>query len=80
MKGAIAVARSPQVAKLHTLDLHDNRIGDAGTAALAASPHLANLAELDLGRNRIGDIGAKSARDWRFQDSTEAWDVQAGPQ
>ena len=62
MKSAIAVARSPQVAKLHTLDLRDNRIGDAGAAVLATSPHLANLAELDLGRNRIGDIGAKRRR------------------
>ena len=38
--GAQALAASPHLAGLTTLDLYGNRIGEAGARALAASPYL----------------------------------------
>jgi uncharacterized protein (TIGR02996 family) len=55
-----AVARCPHLARLTSLDLYHNNIGDEGAEALAASPHLAGLRELFLSFNRIGDRGALS--------------------
>jgi hypothetical protein len=38
--GAQALAASPHLAGLTTLDLYGNRIGEAGARTLAASPYL----------------------------------------
>jgi hypothetical protein len=58
--GVEALAASPYLASLTTLDLSSIEIGDAGVQALAASPHLANLTELRLYNNRIGEAGARA--------------------
>ena len=53
----LAVAASPRLRNLATLDLCDNRIGREGALALAASEHLQQLTRLDLSWNHIGDAG-----------------------
>jgi len=55
-----ALAASPHLAKLTSLELWGNGISDAGARALAASPHLANLTHLDLGNNGIGGAGSRA--------------------
>jgi hypothetical protein len=55
---AAALAASPHLQNLITLDLAHNTIGEAGAAALAASPHLSNLSHLNLPNNQIGPAGA----------------------
>jgi hypothetical protein len=47
--GAEALAASPLLAGLTTLELAGNRIGTAGARALAASPHLGRLTRLTAG-------------------------------
>jgi hypothetical protein len=50
-RGAIALAHSPHVAHLVTLELWRNAIGRDGVEALAASPYLHDLRFLDLSGN-----------------------------
>jgi uncharacterized protein (TIGR02996 family) len=52
-----ALAAQPWLARLASLDLSDNWIGDEGAAALAYSAHLGNLASLNLANNDLGDDG-----------------------
>jgi uncharacterized protein (TIGR02996 family) len=52
-----ALARSPHLARLASLSLSGNGIGDVHVNALAASPHLAGLTALDLSHNFIGGGG-----------------------
>lgn len=54
------LARSPHLARLTSLSLRDNRIGDLHVMALAASPHLSGLTAPDLGRNAIGGGGVRA--------------------
>jgi uncharacterized protein (TIGR02996 family) len=58
--GAQALAASPHLGRLTSLDLAHNEIGDAGAQALAASPHLARLTTLELGDNAITYAGARA--------------------
>jgi uncharacterized protein (TIGR02996 family) len=62
--GAAAVveelAASPYLARVTTLDLENNDLGDEEVQALAASPHLGPLTTLLLWSNRIGDDGARA--------------------
>jgi uncharacterized protein (TIGR02996 family) len=58
--GARALADSPALENVESLDLEGNFLGDAGLAALAASPHLTHLRVLSLRENRIGDNGARA--------------------
>jgi len=64
LTGVTAVAArlfaSPQLARIRSLRLNGNRLGDAEVALLAASPHLGNLAWLDLGSNQIGAAGLEA--------------------
>ncbi len=48
------------LARLHTLVLRNNWLGDAGVIALAASPHVANLRVLAIDSNRITVVGAEA--------------------
>ena len=57
-EGAKALANSPHLQNLTSLDLSDNDIGVEGAIALTNSPHLQNLTNLNLKRNQIGDEGA----------------------
>jgi uncharacterized protein (TIGR02996 family) len=54
---AMALATSPYVAGLESLNLRCNAIGDAGVRGIATSHHLVRLRELDLRANRLGDDG-----------------------
>jgi uncharacterized protein (TIGR02996 family) len=60
LRAAEALAGSPHLARLTSLGLFSNRLGDAGARALAASPHLANLVDLDLDSNEITDAGSEA--------------------
>jgi uncharacterized protein (TIGR02996 family) len=53
--GARALADSPALRAVESLDLEGNMLGDAGLAALAASPFLPRLQVLSLRENRIGN-------------------------
>jgi uncharacterized protein (TIGR02996 family) len=57
--GARALAESPMLASVESLDLEGNVLGDAGLEALAASPHLRQLRVLSLRENRISDDGVR---------------------
>jgi Ran GTPase-activating protein (RanGAP) involved in mRNA processing and transport len=57
------LAESPNLARLRTLSLSDNQLGNEGAAALAASPHLARLATLRLDNNGICKNGAEALAD-----------------
>jgi hypothetical protein len=59
-KGAVALAASPNLARLRRLSLSNHRIRDAGARALANSPHLAGLTWLDLRQNFIGPEGVQA--------------------
>lgn len=64
LTGAAPVAAplfsSPHLARIESLKLAGNALGDAEAALLAGSPHLANLAWLDLSRNQIGAAGLEA--------------------
>jgi uncharacterized protein (TIGR02996 family) len=64
LTGAAPVAAplfgSPHLARIKSLNLTANALGDAGAALLAGSPHLANLEWLDLSRNQIGAAGLEA--------------------
>ena len=60
-------------ARLRTLLLKKNLLGDGGAKSLAQSPHLARLTTLDLNDNRIGKAGAEAlaAAAWRRMRSLD---------
>jgi uncharacterized protein (TIGR02996 family) len=60
---AAALAESPRLAQLTTLNWYGGGLGDDGARALAASPHLSNLVELALVANNITDAGARALLD-----------------
>jgi uncharacterized protein (TIGR02996 family) len=62
-RAAEALAGSPHLARLISLNLYSNRLGDSGALALAASPYLANLADLNLESNEITDAGSRALFD-----------------
>ena len=57
---AAALFGSPHLARIQSLRLAGNALGDAEAALLAGSPHLSNLEWLDLGRNQIGAAGLEA--------------------
>lgn len=57
---AAELFQSPHLARIRSLSLLRNGLGDAEVAALAASPHLANLRWLDLSNNKIGAAGLEA--------------------
>jgi uncharacterized protein (TIGR02996 family) len=60
-KGQTAkIAASPALARLVSLHLPSNDLGDDDVAALVASPHLGGLSLLDLAKNAIGRAGAEA--------------------
>jgi uncharacterized protein (TIGR02996 family) len=54
------VASSPFLARVRTLDLENNELGDADIAALAGSAHLGELETLLLWCNHLGDAGVRA--------------------
>ena len=54
------LGQCPHLARLRTLDLRGNRIGDSGVKALAASPHFRNLRSVDLSTNNLTDAGLEA--------------------
>lgn len=61
--GLFALLESGIVAKLTSLNLSWNRIGDEGAKMIAANPAVAQLRTLDLSGTRIGIAGAKALLD-----------------
>lgn len=55
-----ALAASPFLANLHSLNLDGSTISDVGARALAGSPNLTGLTSLNLHFNDIGDDGARA--------------------
>ena len=53
-----ALLVTPHISNLRVLDLHENRLGDAGSLAIAGNPNHWQLLALDLSANQIGDAGA----------------------
>jgi len=67
--GALALADSPYLGQLETLDLWNTSVGDSGLEALADSPHLIQLSSLTawktrLTRDGLGRVKAAAARQW----------------
>ena len=60
-RGAKALAASPVLTQITSLNLVDNRVGDEGALAIADSDVLAQLTYLHLGGNRIKSDDAKQA-------------------
>lgn len=56
-EAARALAESPVLTRLHTLDLRGHHIGDAGFIDLVTSPNAATLRVLGVGANDIGETG-----------------------
>jgi uncharacterized protein (TIGR02996 family) len=60
-EGAKRIALTPQLARIHVLDLEDgNLIGNSGAQALANSPYIAGLTSLKLRGNAVGPAGARA--------------------
>jgi uncharacterized protein (TIGR02996 family) len=57
--GAVVIdlAGCPHLARVSTLDLENNGLGDLESEVLMGSPHLTGLTTLLLWSNRIGDVG-----------------------
>jgi hypothetical protein len=55
-----ALFASPHLARMRSLDLSKNKIGDHGVEALARSAHLGKLRWLDLSYNGITEKGAEA--------------------
>ena len=55
-----ALAEFPLLARLTSLDLYGNQIGDAGLATLVESPHLGRLRWLGLAQTGVGAPGAEA--------------------
>ena len=60
-EGARALAASPYLTKVASLNMVDNRVGDEGALAIANSDSFSNLTYLHLGGNRIKSEEAKTA-------------------
>ncbi len=60
LPGVRALAGSPRLANLATLDLSGGLFGDAGARALAASPHMAHLVGLSLYGCGVRDAGSQA--------------------
>jgi uncharacterized protein (TIGR02996 family) len=77
---AEALADSPFVANLTSLNLYLNDTRDADVRAIANSPNLAKLESLNLGFNPIGNAGIIALRDSRYLKKITAlnigcWDI-----
>ncbi len=59
-QGVRALAESPRLENLRTLDVRDAQIGPDGAFALAAAAHLGKLGRLVLSMNPIGAEGARA--------------------
>ena len=57
---AAALFASPHLARIRSLDLSDNKLGDAEIAILARSPHLSRLRWLSLYFNSVSDTGVEA--------------------
>ena len=58
--GAVALARSPNLAHVMEMFLPNHAMGDVGLKALMTSPHLTRLKRLDLRHNDITSRGARA--------------------
>jgi hypothetical protein len=61
-----AIARSPLLAQMHTLDLDGNHLSDRGLAILLTSPHLQQLHTLNLANNYLSEAGFYDLLDARL--------------
>lgn len=56
----VALSKSPVLARIDTLNVRNNNIGNRGAKALANSPHLQSLTVLNFKQNNIGDAGVSA--------------------
>ncbi|MFO0806568.1 MAG: hypothetical protein U0791_25975 [Gemmataceae bacterium] len=73
------LAACPQLARLHTLNLRGNRIGDSGAIALAASQHLVRLKHLNLSTNKLTEAGLAALRTAAWFRQLESVDLSGNP-
>jgi uncharacterized protein (TIGR02996 family) len=73
--GARALAESPFLKSLVSLDLSGCNLGPDGVRVLAASPNLANLTSLALAHNAIGDEGARALASSPFLGNLASLDL-----
>jgi hypothetical protein len=73
-----ALAADPRLARVRTLVLHDNRLGDDGLATLLASPHLA-VERLAVRSNQIKGDGLHALAAWPGLASVRALDLADNP-
>lgn len=71
--------RSPLLARLVTLDLAGNALGDRGAALLAATPDLRDLERLGLRDNDIGDAGCTALAAAAHLAGLRALDLSENP-
>lgn len=74
------LAACPHLARLHTLNLRSNRIGDSGALALAGSPFLTCLRKLDLSTNDLTEIGLAALCAAPWFDQLESLDLTGNVQ
>ncbi|MBK04444.1 MAG: hypothetical protein CL920_20470 [Deltaproteobacteria bacterium] len=60
VKGAKALARTPQLAQVRVLSIMNNRIGDKGIEALVNSPYISNVEALEFTEVGMSHKGAKA--------------------
>jgi len=73
------LAACPHLARLRTLILRGNRIGDSGAKALAASPYLSNLRSLNLSTNNLTDAGLDALSRAAWFQQLESLDLSGNP-
>ena len=73
-----ALAADPRLARIRTLVLHDNRLGDAGLVTLLGSPRLA-VERLAVRRNEIHGDGLHALATWPGLASVRALDLSDNP-
>jgi uncharacterized protein (TIGR02996 family) len=75
-EGIKALAGSPWMARVGSLDLGWNPLGDDGIKALAASPYLTGMRRLDLHRTRATAVGALALAESPYLEGVEVLDFR----
>jgi uncharacterized protein (TIGR02996 family) len=77
--GFHAIASSPLLAPLTSLDVSGTKVGDAGATALAKSPHLGRLVRLHLAYCHVGPKGVRALAEAPFAANLVRLDLRGCP-